>query len=147
MVALASRSLEPVLPDERDVPIARESSRRLARFSSKKLIVKVGKESITLPGGAVRLLVDVLSQMARGNAVTIVPYHAELTTQQAADFLGVSRPFLVKQLEQRALPHRKVGTHRRIAFRDLLRYKKSMHTKRVKALGQLTALDQELGIY
>src|SRR5687768_13614127 len=147
MVAFAEN--RTVVPNDQDVPLAEESSRRLAPFASKPLKVTVpGTEhSVTLPAGAVRLLVDLLAQMARGNSVTIVPHHAEFTTQQAADFLGVSRPFIVKQLEECALPHRKVGTHRRIAFRVLLAYKKSMYEKRAKVLEDLTALDQELGLY
>ena len=146
MVAPAQNRGKPVLPDERDVPLARESSRRLARFGSEPLTVRIAgsNEPVTLPARAVRLLVDLLSQMARGNAVTIVPYDAELTTQQAADLLGVSRPFLVKQLETGRLPFRKVGTHRRIGFADLAAYKQSMYKKRRKTLQGLAALDQEL---
>jgi excisionase family DNA binding protein len=147
MVAFAEN--RTVVPNDQDVPLAEESSRRLAPFASKPLKVTVPgtKHSVTLPAGAVRLLVDLLAHMARGNSVTIVPHHAEFTTQQAADFLNVSRPFLVKQLEEGALPYRKVGTHRRVAFRDLLAFKKSMYEKRAKALQELTALDQELGLY
>src|SRR3712207_4508727 len=100
MVAPIDRNSEPVTPSEHDVPLARKSSQQLAQLASRDLTVNVAEtgEAVTLPAAAVRLLVDLLTQMARGNSVTIVPFHAELTTQQAADFLGVSRPFLVKQL-------------------------------------------------
>ena len=84
--------------------------------------------------------------MAKGNAVTFVPIHAELTTQQAADVLNVSRPFLIEQLEKGALPFRLVGTHRRVLFADLLKYKQEIDHKRLKALEELSALDQELGL-
>ena len=87
-----------------------------------------------------------LTQMAQGNAVTLIPIHAELTTQQAADILNVSRPFLVEQLEKNAIPYRKVGTHRRILFKDLMDYKANMDRNRLKALEELSAQGQELGI-
>src|SRR5579863_9493628 len=107
---------EPAAPTEAEAQLASESSRRLARYAQRNLKFQVaGKhgETITLPASAVRLLVRLLSEMGAGNAVTLVPIHAEMTTQQAAEALGVSRPFLVKLLDDHAIPSRKVGTHRR----------------------------------
>ena len=99
-----------------------------------------------MPKEAFDLLLEILAQMANGNAVTIVPVQAEFTTQQAADFLNVSRPFLIELLEARALPHRKVGSHRRVRFEDLLRYKQADDAKRQTVLDQLAAQAQELGL-
>jgi excisionase family DNA binding protein len=137
---------EPVAPSEHDSTLARASSRRLARYLNGNLKVKVAdsEEQIELPAAAVRLLVDLLTAMAEGNAVTLIPIHAELTTQQAAELLGVSRPFLVKQLESGAIPHRKVGTHRRVLFHDLMEYKQEIDEKRLAALDELAAQAQEM---
>lgn len=138
------------LPSESDVELARTSGQRLAPFARLGRPVKVRvkdageEESIELPAGAVRLLVEILEDMAAGHAVTIVPQHAELTTQQAADFLNVSRPFLVQLLEDKKLPYRKVGTHRRIRFEDVLSYKQAIDADRRKVLDELAAEAQDL---
>ena len=148
MTATAFRSPPPALPSEEDTKLARESSRLLAAFVGRgkaaRLKLVVGKEEITVPVSAVRLLVDILTQMAEGNAVTIMPIHAELTTQQAADFLNVSRPHLVGLLERDEIPFRKVGTHRRVLFKDLLAYGQKSSASRRQALDELSKQAQEL---
>ena len=148
MTATALRSPPPVLPSEEESKLARESSRLLAAFvgngGAARLKVVIGQEEITVPVAALRLLVDILAQMAEGNAVTIMPIHAELTTQQAADFLNVSRPHLVGLLERNEIPYRKVGTHRRVLFRDLLSYRGKSVASRRAALAELSKQAQEL---
>src|SRR5436190_1559937 len=101
------------IPTKDDVHVAEESSRRLARIKPKKkqsLSLRVefdGKdESVPIPASLFRLLMDILTNMAKGNALTLVPSHAELTTQQAAAILNVSRPFVVQLIETKQLPHR-----------------------------------------
>lgn len=137
----------PVAPTDHDVRLARESSRRLSPYTKQDLQVRIADgdgPDILLPAAAVQLLVHLLTQMAEGNAVTLMPIHAELTTQQAADLLGVSRPFLVKELDDRKIPYRKVGTHRRILFADLMAYKDKMDARRHEILDELAKQAQEL---
>ncbi len=137
---------EPIVPSTDDAEIARRSSETLSRYVSHKLSVRVGttNDEIELPEGVVRLLVDILANMAEGNAVTLMPVHAELTTKQAADILGVSRPYLIGLLEKGAIPYRKVGTHRRVYFDDVRAYKKRVSEEREGALNRLVEEAQSL---
>lgn len=137
---------EPIVPSTNDSRIAKRSSQTLSRYVSHSLSVRVGNsnDEIELPEGAVRLLVDILTNMAEGNAVTLIPVHAELTTKQAADILGVSRPFLIGLLEEGAIPFRKVGTHRRVYFEDVQAYKRRVTEERESVLSQLVEDAQSL---
>ena len=119
-----------------DSRIAKRSSETLSRYVSHNLSVRVGSsnDEIELPENAVRLL----------NAVTLIPVHAELTTKQAADVIGVSRPFLMWLLEEGVIPYRKVGTHRRILFEDVQAYRKRVTKERENALNQLVEEAQHL---
>jgi excisionase family DNA binding protein len=107
-----------------------------------------GSESrkVTLPADAARLLLTILEEMAEGHAVTVLPIRAELSTQEAAEILNVSRPYLVALLEKGDIPFRKVGTHRRVRLSDLLQYKKRDDAARRQVLDALTAQAQELDL-
>ena len=87
---------------------------------------------------------DVLTEIGDGNAVSIIPIHAELTTQDAADVLNVSRPFLVQLLERGDIPFHKTGTHRRVRYQDVISYKEQIDTQRSKALDDLAEQSQSL---
>ena len=152
MTTLLKKRPQTVTPSEADSLAARDSSRRLAPYLAKKRKVRVQvvpeggraeEESLPLPAPVLDLLFAILTEIAEGNAVTLIPIHAELTTQRAADLLNVSRPFVVELLEKGEIPHRKVGTHRRILFRDLMEFKERSDAKRKKALDELVAEAQE----
>ena len=102
---------------------------------------------IDLPEGAVALLRDVLAFMALGHGITLFPRMAEVTTVEAANILNVSRPYVIKLLEEGQLPFRTVGSHRRIPLRDLLAYKDESDRSMDEAMNELVALSQELGLY
>ncbi len=137
-------------PSDEDRKIAAESSRQLAVMIGKgeeaRLRVIDGDDVITVPVSAMRMLVDILAHMAEGEAMVLIPQDAELTTQQAADFLNVSRPFFVKLLEEGKLEFHKVGSHRRVYFRDLIAYKEQSMGERQKALDELAKQAQELNM-
>lgn len=104
-------------------------------------------EPITIPVNIFKSIIKLLAEMGNGNAVQVVPVQAELTTQQAADLLNVSRPHLIKLLEQDKIKFRKVGTHRKILARDLFAYRDSTDHARREGLARMTADDETLGLY
>lgn len=148
MAALAHPHRHPA-PTAQDASLARVSGQSLSRFARrhKPLSFKVkgaGQEQpIELPAGAVAVLMDVLEAMAAGRGVTIIPENAELTTVEAASILNVSRPYLIKLLHQKVIPHRLVGNHRRILIDDVMSYKERIDAAREDVLAQLTADAQE----
>ncbi|WP_067486083.1 helix-turn-helix domain-containing protein [Actinomadura hibisca] len=105
-----------------------------------------GREALVLPREAVSLLAFILSQAAAGRGVSVMPSHSELTTQQAADMLNVSRPYLIGLLEGGEIPYRLVGRHRRVRFDDLMEYKRRTEADGRAAADELAELGQELGI-
>jgi excisionase family DNA binding protein len=176
MPLLLSGPAHPVTLPEPEAALARQSSEVLARFidfvngdngdngdngaparargaASALLSLRLTdhKTGATIeadvPAVAVRLLAEVLARLAGGQAVTLLPRHTELSTQQAADLLGVSRPYFVKLLEQGKLPHRKVGAQRRVRYGHLLRYLERERQGANQALDELVALSEEMGLY
>jgi len=146
---------DAISPTPEDADLARVSSRALARFAGSQPQVSIRvqadglhpeDESVTIPVPAFQLLMSILNQMAQGNAVTVIPVHAELTTQQAAELLNVSRPFVIKLIDEKALPCKMVGTHRRVLFSDLMDYKRNVDADRLRVLDELAAQAQELGM-
>ncbi|OQS10867.1 DNA-binding protein [Chromobacterium violaceum] len=140
------------LPTQGEVALARESSRQLSQFLTQHqdaqailLQDEAGThETVKVPTTVFRLLIDILAEMAQGNAVSLIPIHAELTTQEAADLLNISRPHLVKLLDEQTIPFHKVGTHRRVRYQDVAGYKQRQQQKRLETLEELAAQAQEL---
>jgi excisionase family DNA binding protein len=106
-----------------------------------------GGDALVVPREAAVLFAKILGFLANGEGVSVIPDTAELTTQQAAEFLNVSRPYLIKLLESGQMPFRLVGTHRRVRVRDLSEYKSRDDLARRRAADELTQLTQELGLY
>lgn len=140
-------------PSAQDAAIARVSGQLLSRYARQKqpLTLRVTdadqERPLELPAGAVALLMDILEAMAAGQGVTLLPETAELTSVQAADMLNVSRPFLIKLLNEGAIPHRKVGKHRRIRLEDVIAYKTAIDREREAVLDRLVneAQAQDMG--
>lgn len=134
-------------PTQGDAHEAETALRLLASSERAEVItLAVGEVEVVIPHAALRPLTDVLAALANGSAVTVVPHHAELTTQQAADLLNVSRPYLVEQLEAGHIPFHRVGTHRRIKVTDLMAYQRHRQEQSRAALQELTDQAQELGL-
>ena len=145
--------LAPVLPSETEATLAAETSRVLATriqdadpMELRILNHDAPKETLKLPAPAVRLLLRILEEMARGNAVTLIPLHAELTTQQAADMLNISRPTLIQLLNDEKIKFRRIGTHRRISFESLMEYKRKARAERQAAIDEFVSYNEALGI-
>ncbi len=142
------------VPNERESFLARESERVLVALlnaraaQSESIRLRVCGDETTeimeLPVSALRLMTQLLAEMARGNVVTLMPVERELSTFEAADVLNVSRPYLIKLLEAGEIPFRRVGTHRRIFLRDLLEYKGADDARRAAILDDLAAEAQQL---
>ena len=140
------------LPTTEEAEEAKVSSRALSKYASNdrlnlKIILNGNEtEDLILPGSAVNMLLEVLTEMSKGNAMTLMPINAELSTQQTAEVLNVSRPHLVNLLEQGEIAFRKVGTHRRVMAKDVFEYKQRIDSERLKTLDELATQTQECGM-
>lgn len=152
---MSMRALEPVRPAQADVTAAVAALPQVQEYLSRhpgEGLVRLrvddehGQEVLTVPRGAVELLARVLAHMANGQGVSVVPANAELTTQQAADLLNVSRPFLIGLLTAGEIEYRMVGKHRRIRAESLMAYIRGDDQRRRQVADELTALNQEMGL-
>ena len=147
--------IEPTVPSDQDALRAAEARRALQQHH-------VGYQALRVPDRRRRprghdprfaavssraCWMDILKETAAGHAVTLVPFEAEITTQQAAELLNVSRPFVVGMIDKGTLPARMVGTQRRLPLKDVLAYKAENRAKRRETLRELAAHDQKLGLF
>ncbi len=148
----ANRPEVVTAPDERTDELV-----RLAQFIAKTeeanpkfptcSLVGPSRERVEIPPSIFHLLARVVETLARGDAVTVLPIHKELTTQQAAQLLNVSRQYLVRLLDQNVIPHHKTGTHRRVRVQDVVKYMRERDAQRKRKLSELVRLSEDAGGY
>lgn len=151
---MSTMAVSPAGPDDESIAVAAEALPRVQAYlrahSHGPAVVRViddeGGAELVVPRGAVELLARILAHMANGHSVSVVPEHAELTTQQAADLLNVSRPYLIGLLESGEIEFRKVGTHRRVQAGSLLAYQHRDDMRRRAAAVELTQLAQDMDL-
>ena len=150
---MSAVTIAPVQPNETDISTAIEALPHITGYLAshpdariRLVVADDTQETLVVPRGAIELLARILAHMAAGEGVSVVPAHAELTTQQAAELLNVSRPFLIGLLESQEIEYRKVGKHRRIKARSLMSYMARDDQERREAADELTRLHQEMGL-
>ncbi|PCK09216.1 MAG: DNA-binding protein [Alteromonadaceae bacterium] len=142
------------LPTPEEAALAKYSSQKLSAFIETKAETQSLSISdsagvahaVNIPVSALLLLVNVLTELGEGNTVKLVPVHAELTTQEGTDLLNISRPTFVKLLDDQLIPFSKSGNRRKVRYTDVQAYKNRLEADRLQVLGQLSELDQELGM-
>ncbi|TCV98400.1 helix-turn-helix domain-containing protein [Biostraticola tofi] len=146
--------LQQKRPSSEEAALARLSSRELsAVLETRAEIQKVTMtdrqgvvHNMDIPVSALRLLIDVLTELGDGNSVKLIPIGSELTTQEAADMLNVSRPTLIRMLDNAEIPYHRIGNRRKLRYTDIVAYRERTRAARISALDELSALDQELGL-
>lgn len=139
------RQNDLIMPTEQDAHWAQSL---LASLKDEKVHLQTDSgATFSLPPNAINVLKDLLKEIAKGNSISITSVNAQLTTHQAADLLNVSRPYLIKLLDQNQIPYRKVGTHRRIPLQALMEYKAKEDEKVNRALDEMVSISENLGLY
>lgn len=153
MTALRNEAFFDRLPDEVEIKNAEQlrtivaSQIKEGKPTTLSLALEGGKvQNVTLAPALAASLLEVLRLVSSGRGFRMIPVGSELTTQQAADLLNVSRPFLVKLLEEGEIPFTKTGRHRRVRAQDLFAYKEKRDATRSDALSDLARMDAEAGL-
>lgn len=147
------RKLEPPKMSAQELEMARVAQRCIMEALDRSKAVSImltsdgeGQPSVAVPPAALKLIGQLLGALSEGRPVVLMPGKQELTTVEAANYLNVSRPFVIKEIEAGRLPHRMVGRHRRIAFEDLVAYERKMREKQRAALERMAENERELGL-
>lgn len=153
---MATTDLMNTVLDEHEAELAKQAQRCVMTALDHSRAARIALVSddtptaqapvLELPPKVLRLFADLLGQMARREPIALIPQKLELTTQDAANLLNVSRPFIVKEIEAGKLHYRKVGRHRRIEFKEVMRYKEAMQSRAEDALQELADQAQKLGL-
>lgn len=149
---MSVRSISSINPGDVDTGIAERAARRITEYldghPDEDLIEALGEvgteDALIIPRATVVMFAQILDLLAQGHGVQIIPKEVELSTQQAADMLNVSRPYLIGLLESGRMPFRKVGRHRRIKFEDLVDYQRQDDLRRRDAADKLAELSEDL---
>jgi excisionase family DNA binding protein len=152
----ALEKVREVLPPEmspEDIKMARAAQRCIMEALDHSRAAEItltttdgGHPTVALPPSALKLIGQLLGVMSEGRPIALIPSKQEFSTVEAANFLNVSRPFVIKEIEEGRLPHRKVGTHRRVAFEDLVTYAREMRKRQEGALQRMAENARELGL-
>ncbi len=155
MLALMDQTREPFVADEAEAVVARRAADSLKAVAEAQESVRISIDPVEvggsrivvpLPAAAVAMFHAVLEAMANRTPISLIPYDAELSTQQAADFLNISRTYLVQKLDADELPYRKVGSHRRVRFADLVEYEQKCQKAQIQALAELHDEERRLNL-
>lgn len=142
MVGVREMATAVMMPAAAETEELSAALKELESDSELRLVLGSGTE-LTLPEAAASAVRQVIEALAQGKAVAVVPYSEDLTTQQAADLLGMSRQHLVDLLDEGEIPHYRVGTHRRVNLKDVLDFRERRREHRRERLDDLTRLSQE----
>lgn len=152
MLALMDQA-DPFVADEAEATIAKAATEKLRAVADAGQDISIVVQDrdqprvvVPLPARAVELIVRLLDSMSHRVPVSIIPHEAELTTQQAADYLNVSRPYLVGLLDRGEIDHRVVGRHRRVRFGDLLAYERKSRESRRDAMNRMAEEARRLNL-
>ena len=140
---------EPIIPTEKDVLIAREFQRQTGgmKFGRKESVgLQIEGRQVSIPAAVARLMFQALSKLAEGKTVAMVPLEDEVSPQDAAELLNVSRPYAARLFDEGAIPSRRVGTHRRALTSDVLAYRERERQARLRVLDELAAEGQRLDL-
>lgn len=132
-------------PDE--MPAIRRLSKALSQEPKRGCLIESGGETYEIPLSVLRLLQQIALNLAAARGIAVVPVDTELTTQQAAELLNLSRPSMIKLLKTGEIPYMKVGTHRRVRLEDVLNYRERRDETRRKVLAELAQEAQDMGFY